>query len=303
MLWRHLFFFVLCSAAAACSFLAPSDEELGGGVRQTTATGGVAGAGVGGAGGSGGDSVCPTGYLDGDRNPDTGCTEVPATGLKFWYASDDTTPTPEGLGQWADRSGANRNAFQNDTESRPSVIPGALNGMPVVRFDGVDDNLGINAGFSDLEEGITFAAVVSRADGVGPGYDYGTLLDLKNTTTDEGRYFSRYGESSRFVYGISLGSLIPSPDGSFPPNVPVLIVAIHEPSRARVRICGAETEQAVPNPGSVVHDSITVGTNRGDPIHNYAGDIAEMLFYRYALDASDLARLESYLISKWPICQ
>jgi hypothetical protein len=51
------------------------------------------------------------------------------------------------------------------------------------------------------------------------------------------------------------------------------------------------------------HDSITIGTNRGDPIRNFTGDIAEMLFYRRPLDAADRARLEDYLLDKWQICR
>ncbi len=299
---RSPLFTLLSLAIAACSLLAPSDEELGGGSDAgsggESATGGGGGdSGDGGSGGGGG-SGCPEGYADGDLDASNGCTEVPSDGLKFWFAGDDPTPSAIGLRQWVDRSGSNRDAFQDDLPSRPTVMAQSLNGLGVVHFDGIDDNLGILSGFGDLDSGITFAVVARR----NVASIYATLLDMKDSTSGEGRFFSRFTGNDTFVYG-GTGADVISPAGTFAADVPVLFVVVHEPARARLRSCQNELEVPNTNPTGIFHDSIVIGTNRGDPARNYTGDIAEIMFYSRPLDDADLNRLESYLIDKWQVCQ
>ncbi len=64
--------------------------------------------------------------------------------LTLWLdASDDTTLTLSGAAveQWDDKSDAARHAAQLSATRQPTRVTNALNGKPVIHFDGVDDYL------------------------------------------------------------------------------------------------------------------------------------------------------------------
>jgi hypothetical protein len=67
---------------------------------------------------------------------------IPFNGLALWLRADAGTVLNGGaVNQWSDQSGNEHNATQGTSSSRPTLINAALNGYPVVRFDGVDDFL------------------------------------------------------------------------------------------------------------------------------------------------------------------
>lgn len=63
--------------------------------------------------------------------------DIPLAGLHLWLRADVgvVAPAQPGLAsQWIDQSGQGRNASMATTARQPTLIGGALNGLPVVRF-------------------------------------------------------------------------------------------------------------------------------------------------------------------------
>jgi hypothetical protein len=75
-------------------------------------------------------------------------TVVPSTfplnGLSLWLRADSgSVLNGSALSQWTDLSGNERHATQSSGSSQPTLVNGAVNGLPVVRFDGVGDFLNL----------------------------------------------------------------------------------------------------------------------------------------------------------------
>jgi hypothetical protein len=80
----------------------------------------------------------------------TGCREkpapvIPTSGLQLWLKADEgVTTSGSRVKRWGDQSGNGNDAHQADPERQPFLVEGQLNGQPVIRFDGVDDRLGLS---------------------------------------------------------------------------------------------------------------------------------------------------------------
>src|SRR5262249_38983176 len=66
-------------------------------------------------------------------------------GLVLWLKADDgvATNTDGVVTDWADQSPNLNDAAQHDTTLAALLVPGAVNGKPALRFDGVDDYMEI----------------------------------------------------------------------------------------------------------------------------------------------------------------
>ncbi|HLL56260.1 MAG TPA: LamG-like jellyroll fold domain-containing protein [Myxococcaceae bacterium] len=63
--------------------------------------------------------------------------QIPTSGLNLWLRSDGSFSVSGGrVASWLDDSGTGRHASQMVSTSQPRLISPALNGYPVVRFDG-----------------------------------------------------------------------------------------------------------------------------------------------------------------------
>ena len=71
--------------------------------------------------------------------------EIPTAGLSLWVRADaGVTASANGsVTAWADQSGSNNTAVQAAESKAPKLVANALNGKPVLRFDGVDDYLDV----------------------------------------------------------------------------------------------------------------------------------------------------------------
>lgn len=64
------------------------------------------------------------------------------TGLQLWLKADvGITESGGAISLWEDQSGNNRDADQPNVTLRPNYVTGALNGLPVVRYDGTGETL------------------------------------------------------------------------------------------------------------------------------------------------------------------
>lgn len=67
---------------------------------------------------------------------------IPAANLQLWLRADEgLTVNPDGTINWEDVSNNENHALQTDPFLAPAFVNEAVNGLPVLRFDGVDDYL------------------------------------------------------------------------------------------------------------------------------------------------------------------
>ena len=71
-------------------------------------------------------------------------SEIPTAGLQLWLRADSGVDTLNGstVSRWHDQSGNGNDAIQANASRQPLLVASALNGKPVLRFDGVNDKLG-----------------------------------------------------------------------------------------------------------------------------------------------------------------
>jgi len=77
----------------------------------------------------------------------SGCTvqaPIPTSGLQLWLKADaGVTLNGSSVSKWTDQSSNGNDAFELDSPRQPLFVRDGLNGKPVIRFDGVDDRLGL----------------------------------------------------------------------------------------------------------------------------------------------------------------
>ena len=93
----------------------------------------------------------------------------PKTNLKLWLRADyGLTTSGTNVSQWNDLSGNANNAAQATSANRPVLVTGEVNGKPVVRFDGSNDEMAVPR-HTSLEPNNVTVVVVGRHTGGGNG--------------------------------------------------------------------------------------------------------------------------------------
>jgi prepilin-type N-terminal cleavage/methylation domain-containing protein/prepilin-type processing-associated H-X9-DG protein len=98
-------------------------------------------------------------------------------GMQMWLKSDaGLVMNGNGVATWQDQSGNNRNFTQATAAQQPTVTQGAVNGLPALTFDGVDDHI-------DMASSITWGTVFIVANYTGGATftkSYDCLLSQNN---------------------------------------------------------------------------------------------------------------------------
>lgn len=68
-------------------------------------------------------------------------TPAQLTSLRAWFKSDVGITIATGVSQWNDQSGNANHLVQATGGAQPVVTAGAINGLPAITFDGVDDHM------------------------------------------------------------------------------------------------------------------------------------------------------------------
>lgn len=191
---------------------------------------------------------------------------------------------------WTDISSQGNHATQSTTSKKPTFKPNMISGLPVVRFDGVDDDMAF--GQSGLGTPITVFLVIRSADGSPVG-----ILDSAPSTPNSFRnYVSGYWEFHDDNPRIYLGAV-----GTLPA---LLELVAYIPSNRQLDYYrnGVFRENRTGNNAVPISWSgPKIGTINGGSSGAYNGDIAEIIIYNSALSDSDRQKIESYLNLKYAI--
>lgn len=222
-------------------------------------------------------------------------------GLMIWLAADRTGSVGDGdpVTTWSDLSVQGNDATQATAAQKPVWKPGIVNGRPVIRFDGVDDNLDASS---------------TTAFDFGTG-DF-TAFAVANVTADtkSKRILGQLGNASPFP-GFSLYfndseqlSAQWRQDGV---NETILADTVASGASFVIATMGRATGvmtlwkngtqvSTATASRNVNGDALSIGAERTDnATETHTGDIAEVIIYNRALDTAQRARVERYLGAKY----
>lgn len=245
------------------------------------------------SGGNFGVPLYPSGSSVADSIP------IPTTDLYQWFKADAITGLSDGnlVTTWADSSGNSRDATQSTATNQPSYQTNEINGLPVVRFDGVDNffTLPTMAALTAAEYFIVVRLVQATPDPVNAGlWDIGS--DFVNPTifpfVVDGNIYDQFGTTSRKTTG--------NPVPSFQNwNIYSVISVTNEWTNffngTQLFTTGTNTVGFSATP--------TLGKSGGHGSGDFylEGDVPEMIGYSAKLSADDRASVLSYLTTKYAL--
>ncbi len=224
---------------------------------------------------------------------------IPANGVALWLVADDAKPGPDGkLASWSNAGVAGITATADKPELQPAVVPNALNGHAVVRFDGQDNILMTNIDISParMPEATVFAVFSSKTDLADPlrklygddngGYDRAAGLDGRG---GEGKSYTVFtGRGVEGYFALKANETYVTADQFTRTGFSGWVDGKSTLSKA-----AAAWEDALPNlyiggTGTVYHEP-------------WLGDIAEVIVYGRVLTDQERIQVEDYLGKKYSV--
>ncbi|WP_437767167.1 LamG-like jellyroll fold domain-containing protein [Sorangium sp. So ce281] len=201
------------------------------------------------------------------------------------------------VSSWLDLSGRGNSATQGSGSAQPTWVDGAMNGRPVVRFDGTNTFLSAPIGPAAAPRTYIFAFSSTR----------GTSNRVFDHATTTYPIFGFYFDGSRQLYLGSANnykyfSTSPKPSDGVPHVCALTITGIgqNDIANAAFYIDGAAITPNTPittsSPNATVSTMLLGGsTNR------FLGDIAEFAIYDRALSNEERARIEVYFMTSYGV--
>lgn len=223
--------------------------------------------------------------------------------LLAWFKADAITNLPGGapVSLWPDSSGNSYNAFQANISNQPTYIAGAINGLPVVRFNGVNSTF--LWFYRPVQDDFTIMFVFQCSQGISTGTSYWNGAGLVN------------GEQSGTVndFGLSIntnGTILAgtgNPDTTIHSGSGYTNGRPHVVTFERTKSSGAlalYVDGALVASGTAGTQSLTapnfLALGAQDTLNNYLnGDIAEVQIYNSPLNTADRQAREKELQCKY----
>lgn len=246
----------------------------------------------------------PIGHLPvwGGEEEEPAFSPADIAGLVLWLKADAITGLVNGdpIATWADSSGNGYDATQATTAHKPSYRTSVINGLPVARFDGVDDRLENTT--NSLVAGGAARTVFVVGDGPAAGVT-GTLFTFRRTTKIHTlQLYTDGGTSSIYSDGVAVNETISDAESA----------KFRSPFVASFRYTGSSTVALWLNGvaitvsgGDVVAEDgaagYTVGYREDAISQGWKEDIAEVIVYDSALSAGDRQLVQTYLGAKYGV--
>jgi hypothetical protein len=198
-------------------------------------------------------------------------------GLVLWWRADAGVPGEAG-DYWEDQSGQGNHGYQPSGAKAPRLFPNAVNGLPVMRFDGVDDTVQLTNRLTSVRT--VFWVVSESPDAAGASTERSLLGDYNSV------YFRGGNGDPGAIWGAGASSQV---------------------KQGQTRVNGVPvdgTATARPRQMSVV-SLVTTGNATADRFGEayysvpWWGDLAELIVYERALDAGEVSAVEKYLNGKY----
>lgn len=224
--------------------------------------------------------------------------------LQLWLRSDslvDTTTTGSLVTQWNDGRGIPLFVDQSNSTFQPSIQYNAINGYPVIHFDGSDDFLGTSSSSSlELYSGGSIFVVFKSSDAVGGilsrgvdnGTYYGWVCSIGQWDAANSGCFFVFGSSGNAAN--ATGTVIA--DGNFK-----IFEIIHSPVNGTDLYLNSNflVNHAYVPIGTTVSDFFIAKGIGGNGFNYTSVDIAEIIIFNRAITNNERLQIETYLANKY----
>ncbi|HTG45669.1 MAG TPA: LamG-like jellyroll fold domain-containing protein, partial [Verrucomicrobiae bacterium] len=227
----------------------------------------------------------------------------PTNDLALWLRADaGVIANGSAVSQWQDQSGRGVHANQSMAANQPTLVANAINGKPILQFDGVNDFLSFNLALNNLS-GATFCLVsANTADRTGGSTEAENAALFWNETQAWGAtYLSPFQNRVQFRFGTTQMGNLPTyirPDslGSSYSRT----IAIKNGTTDTLYVNGSLARQETGKQASLTGGQSIGNVGRGYNNNSFfPGQIAEVLVYSRALTDAERQDLESYLGAKY----
>jgi hypothetical protein len=221
----------------------------------------------------------------------TGGSVLPLSEIKLWLKADEGV-TRDRANVWTDSSGNQSDGFQVTASSEPLVIENAVNGRPVVRFDGVNDSLNLPNFGNGFTQGEVFVVLKSRGPTQNQSNTLWTMGDdyvwSPNTYPGaDGTVCETFGTRNQKATGRPSQEL----DQFHLYNVS------SKADEFVTRVNGLQHFRTTSNTVFFPAAPILGGGVWAD--HRFGGDIAELIIFNRVLSQIERDRVQSYLAEKY----
>src|SRR5574341_431053 len=93
----------------------------------------------------------PAKLSDGGAEAAAAAADIPVDAMLLWLRADEGVSQQSGrVSRWDDQSPSKQHAVQDVASTQPTFLGDGFNGEPAVLFDGADDFLQLESGFTDF---------------------------------------------------------------------------------------------------------------------------------------------------------
>ena len=240
------------------------------------------------------------------QGPDSAEVSVTPHTLMAWFKADAITGLANGatVAIWGDASGNGNDVTETTPGQQPTYVAGALNGLPVVRFNGANSNyLAFNR---PVRDDFTILCVYRSSKGIGTGTAFfqgaglvngempGTVNDFGVSLNTNGFLLAGTGNPDTTV--VSSGS-------SYANGQPHLFTFRRTRATGALALYadGAQAGSATGGTQSLTSPGRLVLGAQQTLLFFLTGDIAEVKIFNSPLSSSDRAAEESALMCKYGI--
>jgi len=208
-------------------------------------------------------------------------------GIILWLKADiGVTLNGSTVSVWTDQSGNNNNAIQSNPSNQPLLVTGALNGLPVLRFDGLNDFMD----FPDIiTNKISFFCVFKKTSGT-----IGVLLCASTSPGTPSQTIENYTDGASYIVN-HVGTNVSAPTGQI--NSYGVLTIVYANPNSEFFVNGI-SKGGTSNAMSITFNRIGFRTHQGWYL---SGDIAEIILYDFALSNNERQNVEYYLLNKYAI--
>lgn len=223
------------------------------------------------------------------------------TGLTLWLKADAIAGLSDGdpVGTWSDSSGQGNHATQATAAKKPTYKTNIINGLPAVRFDGVDDYL--QASIPDLRNGLAFL-VVKHLSGGEAAYDsYFALAGAGN-----GNVLAHVSSSGGRGLGVTQPTLNLANNATDNGTSFFLVKYLctgNAFTLSAIRGGGGSASGTLSVTTGTVNNLVLCTQKDGTEAEfgRINADVAELLFYADGVSSGDADRVRDYLLTKYAL--
>jgi hypothetical protein len=224
----------------------------------------------------------------------TGLPPDGITGLVGWWEADAITGLSDNdpVTTWLDQSSALADVSQSSATFKPIYKTAIVNGLPVVRFDGIDDWLYGAPFASPLAQPTTVVAVARTSHAAAANEQVFSGL------TGTNRHVLYITGSAWNIYAQTGGSGTTIAGNAAVDNQWYVVIGVFNGGTSLIEVSGA-----APITGSVGTNPLDGPLIGNDPGHGtpWEGDIAGVALYNHALDATERTNSRGWWGAKYGI--